>query len=63
MARTGAEDAVAAASVHEARLTELLPLVKGDDDARQEFVDLLEVMGAANPATADWRRRLTSTLF
>jgi len=63
LARTGAEDAEAAASVHEARLTELLPIVKGDDDARQEFVDLLEVMGAANPATADWRRRLTSTLF
>lgn len=63
LARTGAEAASAAADEHEARLAELLPTVKGDDDARQEFVDLLEVMGPENPATADWRRRLTSALF
>ena len=30
----------------EARLAELLPTVKADDDARKEFVDLLAVLGA-----------------
>lgn len=63
LARTGADEAAAAASEHETRLEQLLPMVKGDDDARQEFVDLLEVMGPENPATAQWRRRLTSALF
>ena len=63
LARTGADEAAAAASEHEVRLEQLLPMVKGDDDARQEFVDLLEVMGPENPATAQWRRRLTSALF
>jgi putative thioredoxin len=63
LARTGADAAADAASQHEARLAELLPLVKNDDAARQEFVDLLEVMGPDYPETAAWRRRLTSTLF
>ncbi len=47
----------------ETRLDELLPLVKADDEARQEFVDILEVMGASHPRTADWRRRLSTALF
>ncbi len=47
----------------EAKLDGLLLRVKGDDDARQEFVDLLEVLGASDPRTADYRRRLTSALF
>ncbi len=47
----------------ETRLAELLPLVKGDDDARQEFVDILEVMGPGHPRTADWRRKLSTALF
>jgi putative thioredoxin len=37
--------------------------VKGDDDARQQYVDLLEVLGADDPRTADYRKRLTSRLF
>ena len=37
--------------------------VKADDDARQEFVDILELMGPDDPRTADYRRRLTAQLF
>jgi len=47
----------------DAKLESLLGSVKGNEDARQEFVDLLEVLGAADPRTADWRKRLTSALF
>ena len=45
------------------QLTALLPRVKADDEARQQFVDILELMGPADPRTADYRRRLTATLF
>jgi putative thioredoxin len=37
--------------------------VKGDDEARQEFVDLLEVLGPADPRTAQYRKQLTARLF
>ncbi len=47
----------------EGRLGELLSDVKGDDEARRAFVDLLEVLGPDDPRTAVWRRRLTSTLY
>ena len=47
----------------ETTLGELLLAVKDDDEARQRFVDLLEVLGPDDPRTAEWRRRLTSTLF
>ena len=63
-ARTGpdAASAVATAEV-DVKLAELLPRVKADDAARQEFVDLLEVMGPDDPRTAEWRRKLTTALF
>ena len=48
---------------HDAKLTELLDRVKFDDDARQEFVDILELMGAEDPRTAEYRRRLTAQLY
>jgi putative thioredoxin len=41
----------------------LLATVKADDDARQKFVDILELMGPDDPRTAAWRKRLTATLF
>ncbi len=41
----------------------LLATAKDDDAARQEFVDLLELLGAEDPRTAGWRRRLTNRLF
>lgn len=47
----------------ETRLEALLATVKDDDAARQEFVDLLELLGSDDPRTATWRRRLTNTLF
>ena len=47
----------------EAKLDELLGRVKADDDARQEFVDLLETMGPSDPRTARYRKALTARLF
>jgi putative thioredoxin len=46
-----------------AKLDGLLDRVKGDDEARQQFVDLLEVLGPDDPRTADYRKRLTRQLF
>jgi putative thioredoxin len=45
------------------KLEGLLPLVRDDEAARQEFVDILEVMGPDDPRTAQYRRQLTSRLF
>jgi putative thioredoxin len=41
----------------------LLDRVKDDDDARQRFLDLLEVLGPDDPRTAGYRKSLTSRLF
>ena len=51
------------ASDIEAELAELLAAVKSDEDARQRFVDLLEVLGPDDPRTAAWRKRLSTALF
>jgi putative thioredoxin len=48
---------------YDRQLTELLPQVKADDEARQKFVDILELMGAEDPRTAQYRKRLTQQLF
>jgi putative thioredoxin len=40
-----------------------LSQVKGDEVARQEFLDLLEVLGPDDPRTADYRKRLTRQIF
>jgi putative thioredoxin len=45
------------------KLDALLEQVKDDDAARQEFVDLLELLGPDDPRTAHYRRALTSRLF
>ncbi len=47
----------------EARLDDLLGRVKADEAARQEFVDLLEIMGSDDPRTSVYRRRLTTQLY
>ena len=47
----------------EAKLDELLERVRDDDGARQEFVDLLEAMGADDPRTKEYRRALTARLY
>lgn len=44
-------------------LAELLSSVKDDEDARQRFLDLLEVLGPDDPRTAEWRRKLSTALF
>ena len=45
------------------KLDALLERVKDDDEARQSYVDLLELLGAEDPRTADYRKKLTSRLF
>lgn len=47
----------------DAQLDTLLDQVKADDDARQRFVDLLEIMGPDDARTPIYRRKLTQRLF
>jgi putative thioredoxin len=62
-ARTGAAAASTATAEVDVKLGELLPKVKHDEEARQQFVDLLEMMGVDDPRTAEWRKKLTTQLF
>ncbi|MEY4173597.1 MAG: hypothetical protein RI900_762 [Actinomycetota bacterium] len=48
---------------HDATLTALLDRVKDDDEARQQFVDILELMGPTDQRTAAYRKKLTARLF
>lgn len=48
---------------HDATLTALLDRVKTDDEARQQFVDILELMGPSDPRTAAYRKQLTARLY
>ena len=48
---------------YDEQLDALLDQVKADDEARQEFVDILELMGPDDPRTADYRRQLTARLY
>jgi putative thioredoxin len=45
------------------QLAGLLDSVKADEAARQQFLDILELMGAEDPRTAGWRKKLTARLF
>jgi putative thioredoxin len=47
----------------DARLNALLERVREDDAARQEFVDLLETLGAEDPRTSSFRRALATRLY
>lgn len=47
----------------DAQLTALLDVVKTDDEARQQFVDILEVMGPEDPRTSQYRKQLTARLY
>jgi putative thioredoxin len=60
LARVGAQ--VAGDEVS-SELDGLLDRVKEDEEARQRFVDLLEVLGPDDPRTAGYRKALTSRLF
>jgi putative thioredoxin len=59
LARRGPEAALDVDS----QLAGLLERVKADDEARKEFVDLLELLDDEDPAKADWRRQLSARLF
>jgi putative thioredoxin len=61
LARMGGE--VADADEITVELDDLLDRVKGDDEARQRYVDLLELLGADDPRTLDYRRQLTMRLY
>ena len=63
LARVGPEATTTATSDVEARLQALLEQVKNDQAARQEFVDLLEVLGPDDPRTLTYRRALASRLY
>ncbi len=58
----GDEAAEGAAAVT-AKLDALLELVKADPAARQEYLDLLELMGPDDPRVATYRKALTARLF
>jgi putative thioredoxin len=58
-ARTGADDL----GDVEARLDSLLERVRDDEAAKQEFLDVLELLGPDDPRTGSYRKALTSRLF
>jgi putative thioredoxin len=66
-ARLGAVDGDGAAAPADdeltGRLDALLDRVKDDDGARQEFLDVLELLGPEDPRTASYRKALTARLF
>lgn len=45
------------------QLGDLLDVVKADDEARQRFLDILEIMGPDDPRTGQWRKKLTARLY
>jgi putative thioredoxin len=47
----------------EQRLKELLDQVKADEDARQQYLDLLELLGPEDPRTAQYRRELATRIY
>lgn len=59
LARVG----IAPSDDYDARLAELIDRVKGDDEARQAYVDILELMGPDDPRTAKYRKQLTARLY
>jgi putative thioredoxin len=48
---------------YDQQLTDLLDRVKVDEDARQQYVDILELMGPEDPRTAGFRKKLTNRLY
>ncbi|MFM8777121.1 MAG: thioredoxin [Actinomycetota bacterium] len=63
-------DAVAAARAafvrkddFDTQLTDLWVRVKTDEQAKKEFLELLEKMGPNDPRTGDYRKKLTTKLF
>ncbi|MGH9046079.1 MAG: tetratricopeptide repeat protein, partial [Acidimicrobiales bacterium] len=44
-------------------LDSLLEKVRDDQDARQEYLDLLEALGPEDPRTSQYRKALSARLF
>lgn len=68
LARTGSEpdhmgDVDGPLADVEAKLDALLPQVKADESARQQYLDLLELMGNEDPRTGPYRKALSRELF
>ncbi len=65
MAAAGSLPSAGAAGLDgvETKLDALLERVKDDEAARQEFLDLLAVLGPEDPRTMRYRRAMTSRLF
>ena len=59
LARTGG----AVVDDADSKLTALLESVKEDESARQEFLDLLELLGPDDPRTAEYRKQLSLRLY
>jgi putative thioredoxin len=47
----------------ESVLDALLAKVKADEDAKQQYLDMLELMGPSDPRTAEYRKKLGAALF
>ncbi len=62
LARVGGEATDGAGTIT-ARLDALLDRVKGDPAAKQEYLDLLEVMGPEDARVGEYRKALTARLF
>jgi putative thioredoxin len=62
-ARLAAQQVEVPADGVDVLLDALLPRVKGDEAARQEFVDLLETLGPDDERTARYRKALSAQLF
>jgi putative thioredoxin len=62
LARVGDEAGEAVEDIAN-RLDSLLEVVKADEVARQEFLDLLEVLGPEDPRTVQYRKALSTRLF
>ena len=63
LAQSGVDVSGADGGALQARLEQLLEKVRDDDQARQEFVDLLETLGPEDPRTSSFRRALATRLF
>jgi putative thioredoxin len=63
LARLGEASGGAGDGDVEARLNGLLDRVKDDEEARREYVDLLEVLGPHDARTPQYRRALASRLY
>ena len=63
LARIGADAAAVVDDGVEAKLDALLGQLRDDEDARREFLDLLELLGPDDPRTGKYRRAMASRLF